>query len=789
MCEFAALALAFCAFSVSENLADERALPPPASVTIDFARDIQPIFSQTCLRCHGVERPKGGLRLDTREHALRGGERGADIVPGRSAESRLIQVVARVVPDLEMPPPGKGTPLTPEQIALLRAWIDQGAAWSAATNATAFRFTAAPTIGGVMVGGNRRAFRELEGMREGVSGGVEELSLDGKLRGDARLRLEGRASSSRDDYRAKLALEQPDVGFVRAGFQNQRRYYDDTGGYYAARSPSQFSLGRDLHADFSKAWIEVGLTLPHLPRITLGYEQQRVQGTKSTVNWGPVGTVDAASIYPAFEELRDRVHVLRLDLSHEVAGFTLEDNFRAEFQDLRRTRETAAVFTPPAAPDVVTRFAERHREQRVANVFRAERRIREWLLLSGGHFFSHADADATLRQDTLNGAGAPIFGELWIGGPVVLKRDTHSVGGSALLGPWGDLSFSSAVQAEWTRQEAMAPVDFRSGDPSVPFFFFDPASLATSFDRTSIEEHFGARYTGVPRTVLFAEARFRQEDQRKLEQQTGGPEPFLNDQDSTRDVREYRLGASVAACDGVTLSGHLKRRETENRFDRLAGAPPSGHAYPGFMRARDIDADEGELRVNWRPRSWFRAGLSYRVQANDYRTTTVAAPDVFGTPGGGSPGGGIFAGNYDAQFYGLNLFVAPIPRLTLSSALTFGESRLTTAQNGAAFVAPARGDNFSVSTAATFALDAATDLAASGSWSGANYRQNNASAGLPAGTDYERFAADAGLHRRWSPRLASSLRYQFVQYREPTAGGARDYSAHGVFATFSVTLP
>ena len=52
---------------------DASQLPPPSSAPIDFARDIQPILEASCLRCHGAVKPKGGLRLDTRDAALRGG--------------------------------------------------------------------------------------------------------------------------------------------------------------------------------------------------------------------------------------------------------------------------------------------------------------------------------------------------------------------------------------------------------------------------------------------------------------------------------------------------------------------------------------------------------------------------------------------------------------------------------------------------------------------------------------------------------------------------------------------
>ncbi len=108
---------------------DVSKLPKPANPQVDFVRDIQPIFATHCLKCHGAEKQKSGLRLDSRVAVLKGGDSGKAIVPGESAQSPLIHLVAGLDDDKVMPP--KGERLTMEQIALLRAWIDQGAYWPA----------------------------------------------------------------------------------------------------------------------------------------------------------------------------------------------------------------------------------------------------------------------------------------------------------------------------------------------------------------------------------------------------------------------------------------------------------------------------------------------------------------------------------------------------------------------------------------------------------------------------------------------------------------------------------
>jgi mono/diheme cytochrome c family protein len=103
------------------------------SPVVDFNRQILPILSENCFACHGPDagQRKAKLRLDTKEGAfaeLRSG--GHAIVPGKSAESRIIKKITTADPQDRMPPAKTGKQLKPEQIALLKQWIDQGATWT-----------------------------------------------------------------------------------------------------------------------------------------------------------------------------------------------------------------------------------------------------------------------------------------------------------------------------------------------------------------------------------------------------------------------------------------------------------------------------------------------------------------------------------------------------------------------------------------------------------------------------------------------------------------------------------
>jgi mono/diheme cytochrome c family protein len=95
---------------------------------VDFKTEIRPLLESKCFECHGPQKQKNGLRLDLRGAAFKGGEDlGPAIVPHDADASPLIRKATDADPQKRMPL--KGEPLTPDQLALLRAWINQGAPW------------------------------------------------------------------------------------------------------------------------------------------------------------------------------------------------------------------------------------------------------------------------------------------------------------------------------------------------------------------------------------------------------------------------------------------------------------------------------------------------------------------------------------------------------------------------------------------------------------------------------------------------------------------------------------
>ncbi len=111
------------------------AAPAPhlrADAPLDYNRDVRPILSSVCYQCHGpdAEHREADLRLDVRDNAFAPRDGKPAIVPGEPSQSELVRRITSTDPDERMPPADSGRELTPEQIDVLRRWIEQGAAWS-----------------------------------------------------------------------------------------------------------------------------------------------------------------------------------------------------------------------------------------------------------------------------------------------------------------------------------------------------------------------------------------------------------------------------------------------------------------------------------------------------------------------------------------------------------------------------------------------------------------------------------------------------------------------------------
>jgi hypothetical protein len=771
-------------------------LPPPATNKIDFATDIKPILDGHCLKCHSDEKPKSHFRLTSRESALRGGEHGVDILPGQSEKSPLIHYVAGLVEDMQMPPEGRGTPLTPAEIGLLRAWIDQGATWTGGAAEPTTSASATPTVGWTGVSGDAKKFRELYWQREGWNGGLEAFEITEKPTPDSKISTSGHVLL--DDYKLMLEAEKESLGFAHLGWSQFRKYYDDAGGYDPLFTPPIYDLNRDLHLDTGRAWADFGLTLPNWPTLALGYEYQYRDGTEATLQWGPVGPeADPRSIYPGFKDISERVHILKADVVYDLAGFGLHDSFRGEWYRLSNEQVNENLSTNGATLLSFTSSKEEQHYSQGANAFHVEKQVTSWFFAGGGYLYSKLNARGgqdvqTLNPEVLSSSALPAFN--WRNAEVELERESHVFSLSALLGPWEGLSVYAGTQNEWTRQTGMGTASLYLWVPSITNF----ATLTTNqiglsdIDHRIFSQDAGVRFTKIPFTTLFAEARFQQDDYGLFEEEENGETPFLRNTDATSHLTDFRGGFNTSPWRRLSLSAQYRRSDNETDYNTeksvlSGGEIPTGvpfQGYPGFIRSRDLLSNEAETKLAWQLVSWMKASLGYQWQANDYHTETESV-----TNNGISPGGSLLAGTYNSHTASLNLTLTPWRKLFLSTSFAYQNARTVTMANGNAAVVPYAGNIYSLVLSGNYALNDRTSLLAAYSFSRGDFAQENFAEGLPLGIDYQQHTLQAGLQHKLDRNRAVGLQYRFYRYTEPSSGGFSNFDAHAIFATFACRLP
>jgi ankyrin repeat protein len=201
--------------------------PAPRAQTADkveFSRDIQPLLRANCYGCHGPSQQSGNFRLDRRRDSLpnRVGANGARIVPGKSAESRVYLRVAGSQAGLQMPPSGA---LRPEEIGIIKAWIDQGAEWPdhlAGETPSPPQDAVAAQLMDALRRGDRRTFERLltgnpKAARATGSGGITPLmyaALYGDVASARQLLDKGADPNARNDAGSTAllwAVDDPDT--------------------------------------------------------------------------------------------------------------------------------------------------------------------------------------------------------------------------------------------------------------------------------------------------------------------------------------------------------------------------------------------------------------------------------------------------------------------------------------------------------------------------------------------------------------------------------------------------
>lgn len=638
------------------------------------------------------------------------------------------------------------------------------------TSADGLQVSVTPAVTYVSVSGNEARFREDWWQTDEWSGGAQEFTLHQAWGEDGTLDVSGRGVFDSEDYQVKLDLVKEDKGFIRAGFEQFRRYYDATGGFYESFSAPGFDLGGDPHLDIGRIYVELGLTLPDAPKIVLGYERRYKHGEKSLLEWGTVTEgVTQRNIFPSLKYIDETTDIVKLEVEHDIGKVRVADQFRWEHYRSDTDRyDTAVSLDTLTAKTVVVH--EDYTHDAFFNTFRMDSHLNEKFYWSLGYLYNLVDGDAGLAVVT----PPPLlpFDRNWVTQAVDLELDSHVVNLNALVGPFAGLSLYGGLQAEKTDTDGSTSALLTSG--------LNPATanvIHSDSDKLALQENFGLRYTKIPFTTLYAEGKWTEGDTDLSERETEDAVlDFRRQTDATIFRQDYTAGVNSSPWRRVTLAGRYRHSIHENDYDHdvdtMAG-------YPAYITEQEFTTDELMAKVTVRPCAKFTLSFSYQLVATDIETTTAVVPLL-------APGGTLQAGNFDSMIYTVSATLTPVTRLFLTGLFSYQDTRTQAFANDNSAVVTYEGDVFTFLGTAGYALDEKSDLTLEYLYSRADNEQNNVATGLPLGIQNQRHGLLVGLSRAIRENVSARLRYGFYELNEDGTGDFNNYTAHLVSASCTI---
>jgi len=602
----------------------------------------------------------------------------------------------------------------------------------------------------VTVKGDENKYREYTWSNDGWTEGGDATLHQG-LGKDATLDFTGHGMINDEDYRLELDITKKDVGYIRAGWTQYRHYYDGTGGFFRPFSTPAFTLNGDQYLDVGNIFVEVGLTLPKLPKITLGYERQYRDGDKSLLEWGSVTEGgDTRKIFPSSKDIDEHTDIFKIGIEQDIKNVHIADQFRYERYD-----SDTKTLDLNAGSAIVIR--EQYDHDAYYNTFQMDSHLKEHIYWSLGYLYTTLDGNAGLSVVTAPPLGP--FDQNWATRAIDVGIDSHVVNANVMFGPYKGLTISAGVQIEKTESDGFSDALLSTSSTTTNL-------INTSNDKTSVEEMLGLRYTRIPHTTLYAEGRLA-EQQIDLDEHDV---TFRQQTDADIFQQDYRVGFNTSPFRRVTLSGRLRYTLDKNDYNDNVDTTPG---YPGFITMQDFATKEATGKLTVRPCSRFSASLEFQKVATDIKTGTSAIPLLV-------PKGQRYSGQYDANIYSVSATVIPISRLYLTGLFSLQDTHTLSE------IATYKGNVYTAIGTAGFALDNKSDITVEYSYSCSdNFRGTSATA-LPLGIDYHRHGLIAGISRKFTKHVEARLRYGWYEYVESSTGGLNNYRAQLASASCTV---
>lgn len=644
------------------------------------------------------------------------------------------------------------------------------------------------SVGGTLVRGNKAAFQQSTGLPNGAFGGVTDFHYEQYVGKRGIFEVDGRGIFDEHNYSLRLNLEDPDIGYVRAGYSEFRSYYDRSGGYLPLNDLWVQPFDDEAWVDRGDAWIELGLTLPERPIIKFRYDHQFRNGTKGSTSWGDTtlgGLPSARGVTASFWDLDETRDIFSLDAEHTISDTRFGVGLRYDTSEQSDSRNIIR-----SASQTNERYLTQ-REVVDTDLFNVHAFQETWftdqLLFTTGYSFTTLDTDV---------GGSRIYGSDFdsLYDPLFARRQQRDEGfidlqgGSALtqhvmnlnlmFTPVDNLNVIASLRAENQDMSGIAKFE-ETNVGSPPLFTSTADPLLNTRERgfTDVTEGLQVRYTGITNWVFYASGEWLEGEgdlsERELQVDTGTLGIF-RDTDSGRFTQKYATGFNWYPMRKLNFSGQYYHKSRKNDYDHtLDSTVNTGpDRYPAFIRDQNFDTDDVNFRVTFRP--WTSLSL---VSRYDFQLSTVdSRMDQLAE---------VQSAEITSHIFGESLTWTPLARLFLQASVNYALDRTFTpaVDQLAGIVQRSDNDYIDGSLTAGYALTEKTDLQAQYFLYYADNYLDNSAVSVPYNASAEEHGITATIIHRFTSAMQGTLKYGWFSGVSKTSGGRNDFEGHLLYSS------
>lgn len=641
--------------------------------------------------------------------------------------------------------------------------------------------TVAVAGGAALVEGNQPAFQQRFRQRKDGFAGLEELSVT-RTTDDTLFRFDARFMQGTDDYRLAARFERFDGYYIEASYKSFRTFYDGSGGRFLPRNLAISWFDENLAVDRSYFSLEIGTLVPNRPQWRLRYDRNTRDGTKNSLRWGDSNLAGQPFVPRAFipsylliDEERD---IITADVGERTDNANWNVGGRYERSKVNHRHVARRRALEPQDRYVTMR------EGMSTDLFAGhgfyERIFHEKLRASAGGLITTIDTDLT---------GSKIYGGIPHAEYTTTPpgRQGDDVGYYGLLGNTrlkqyiGNLNLVYLPAKFWTIRpgvkyehlrkesgEGHFDTDFGFGAAAAAILRQIEASSRNSW--SEVTEELEVRYHRWADWVFNVRGQWNQGTGHLIEQSILVPASTTvidRDSDYDRLGQRYIVNASWYARPGLTVAAQynyrLKIADYAHRRDNTLNAAPSRDRYPAFIVDQDIESQDGNVRVSWRPASMLSLVTRYAYQRSTVTSTMDGLPEIQN---------GRLTRHVVTQSATWN----PTARLYLTGAVNVTYDQLSVPPHRLTF----NSDNnyTSASLGTGYAIGKITDLYLEANHYRADNYTDNPEVTLPFNAGQTTQSAFLTWVRRQGDRLVYTAKYGYATNRDGTFGGLNDFNAH-----------